>query len=122
MKIKKIRTSIPGYRPPTEDRVTIIRFSEADDEASVFTYNKALMKKLDWLSEDRPDEVHIMDAQSINGVENREYLIPKRWVKVTTARSMTEMSLAEKAEKMRQYRLQKTAQKSEEALRTIQEA
>ena len=89
MKVREVKTSIPGYKPSREERETIIRFTEADYEASVYTYNPALIRKLDDLAETRPEEVHCMDAQSINGVENRDYLVPRNWVKVIASRILS---------------------------------
>ena len=40
------------------ERETIILFSDADDTASVFTYDRRLIKKLDALCRKCPEEVH----------------------------------------------------------------
>ena len=101
MKIRQIKTSVPGYKPSREERETIIRFSEADTEASVFTFNPALIRKLDALVEQRPDEVNCMEANSINGVENREYLIPKGWVKVNPSRILSDEQRKQIAERFK---------------------
>ena len=101
MKVKQVKTSIPGYKPSREERETIIRYTEADSEASVYTFNPSLIKKLDALAESRPEEVHCMDAQSINGVENRDYLIPRNWVKVNASRALSDSERERLAEHMR---------------------
>lgn len=112
MKIRQIKTSVPGYKPSREERETIIRFSEADLEASVFTFNPALIRKLDALVEQRPDEVNCMEANSINGVESREYLVPKGWVKVNPSRILSKEERAIKSERMKAVRMKILASKS----------
>ena len=103
MKVKQVKTSIPGYKPSREERETIIRYTEADSEASVYTFNPSLIKKLDALAESRPAEVHCMDAQSINGVENRDYLVPRNWVKVNATRILSDAEKARSSELGRMY-------------------
>ena len=109
MEVKQVKTSIPGYRPSLEERETIIRFSEGDVEASVYTFNPALIRKLDRLAEERPEEVHCMDASSINGVENRDYLVPRSWVKVIAPRVLSAESKAALAEQMKLINSRKLA-------------
>ena len=74
------------------EKETIINFNEAEKVASVYTHNKALKRKLAALTEQYPDECIIMstnhDAMGI------EYIVPKRWIKVSPPRKTSESQLA----------------------------
>lgn len=98
MKIKQVKTSVSGYRPSLEERETIIRFNELDSYASVYTFNPALIRKLDKLVEDRASEATCISAEDINGVQNREYSIPRKWVKVNASRILSEEERARLSE------------------------
>lgn len=88
--VKEIKTTIPGYRPILEERETIITFNETQEPAEVFTHNPAMIRKLDALTDQRPEEVTCCRAETINGVELREYRVPKKWVKVNASRILSE--------------------------------
>lgn len=108
MEIKQIKTSVPGYRPSLEERETIIIFNEADASARVYTHNPALIRKIDKLAEDRAGEAVCVEAEDINGVQNREYVIPKKWVRVNAPRVLSEETKAKYAERLRLAKLQKS--------------
>ena len=95
--VTEVSTTVPGYRPVLEERETIITFDESNAPAAIFTYNPAFIRKLDKLFEERPDDVSFIRAESINGVELREYHVPKKWIKVNASRILTE-------EQKQQYR------------------
>ena len=99
MEVKQVKTSIPGYRPSPEERETIIRFNEANPYASVYTFNPALIRKLDKLVEDRASEMTCIDAENINGVQARGYAVPKKWVKVNASRILSEEERARLSER-----------------------
>lgn len=40
------------------EQETIINFNEADSTASVYTHNRALIRQLDKLAEERPGDCH----------------------------------------------------------------
>lgn len=88
--VKQITTSIPGYRPVLEERETIITFDETQAPAAVYTFNPALIRKLDDLTDARSEEIKCIRAESINGVECREYELPKKWLKVNASRILDE--------------------------------
>lgn len=91
IEVKAVETSIPGSTPTREERETIIIYNEVPNEpATVFTYNPALIRKLDALTEERAEEVQCTRAESINGVQLREYTLPKKWVKINPSRILTE--------------------------------
>ena len=66
---------------------TIIDFNEAEAEANVYTHNAALCRKLEALADQRPEEVKRGRVFKNGG---REYVIPKRWVKVNAGPILTE--------------------------------
>lgn len=91
IEVKQITTPLTGSTPTREERETVIVFNELPEEpATVFTYNPALIRKLDALTEERAEEVQCTRAESINGVQLREYTLPKKWVKINPSRILTE--------------------------------
>lgn len=62
------------------ERETIILFNETTAPAEVFTYNKRMIKKLEKLSKEFPDEFkQIKD----NGAGGLTYQVPKRRVLIS---------------------------------------
>ena len=66
------------------EQETIINFNEADSTASVYTHNKALIRKLDKLAQERPEDCSV-DRVSHDGAAT-DYAIPKAWVKIRPPR------------------------------------
>ena len=62
------------------ERETIILFSDADDTASVYTYDRRLIKKLDALCRKCPAEVHEEKRRSSTGAKS--YIVPKSCVSI----------------------------------------
>lgn len=81
-----------------EERETIITFNEKDPTASVYTMNGALIRKLDSLTQSRPD-----DARRIKTYPDgaQEYEVPKKWVKVQPPRGYSEEQRAVMAARLR---------------------
>ena len=77
------------YRLTAPERETIISTTEADDEFNVFTYNLPLIRKLERLRQERPEEVTFVKENSFGG---REYTVPKNYVKISppVKRNLTE--------------------------------
>ena len=98
--IKEIKTTPAGYRPTLEERETIITFNETQEPAEVLTYNAALIRKLDALTEQKPEEVICCRAESINGVQLREYRIPRKWLRVNPTKQLSEEQRQQLAERM----------------------
>lgn len=69
------------------EQETIINFNEAEPTATIYTHNGALKRKLETLADQRPTEAKRGRAFSDGG---REYIVPKRWVKVNASRILTE--------------------------------
>lgn len=70
------------------ERETIINFNEADSTASVYTHNKALIRKLDKLAQERPSDCH-REKTSHEG-KAVDFSIPKGWIKIKPPRVASE--------------------------------
>lgn len=70
------------------EQETIILFNEAEKTASVYTHNRAFLRKLEKLAEDRPDDCRLKRKDP----ENRaaEYIVPKKWIKINAPRCLTD--------------------------------
>ena len=69
------------------EQETIINFNEAEPTATIYTHNAALIRKLEALADSRPDEAKRERSFPDGG---REYIIPKRGMKVNASRILTE--------------------------------
>lgn len=72
---------------PKEERETIITYNEAEPVASVYTMNGALIRKLEGLTESRPDEARRVKNHP-DGAQ--EYEVPKKWIRVQPSRVLTD--------------------------------
>lgn len=70
------------------EQETIINFNEAEATASVYTYNQALQRKLKRLAQERPQECVLDKARNYSG--ELVCTIPKRWVRITPTRILSE--------------------------------
>lgn len=61
------------------ERETIILFSDADDTASVYTFDRRLIKKLESLCKKCPDEVC---EKAPSGFGARNFVVPKACVSI----------------------------------------
>ena len=68
------------------EKETIIQFNEADQTASVYTYNNALKRQLSALCEMQPEQVHCTED---NGCGALTFLLPKKWLKITPPRVLS---------------------------------
>lgn len=62
------------------ERETVILFNEAEQTASVYTFNPALQRQLGGLCSERPEAAKLMFEDNPDGV--KEYSVPKSWVKI----------------------------------------
>ena len=69
------------------ERETILNFNEAERDASVYTHNLALKRKLEQLARERPDDCRLV--RTIHDGEAVEYMIPKSWIRVKPPRIQT---------------------------------
>lgn len=74
------------------ERETIITYNEAESEASVYTHNKALRRRLDELARQRPEDCQV-DRVGHEGAAV-DYTIPKAWVKIRPPRVASEAQKA----------------------------
>lgn len=74
------------------EQETVINFNEADSTASVYTHNRALIRKLDKLAQERPGDCH-REKTSHDG-KAVDYSIPKAWVKIRPTRIASEAQKA----------------------------
>ena len=82
------------------EQETIIIFNEQDKTVSVSTYNAVLVRKLEKLCREKPDECQKRQRQ--NGVD--EYIVPKKWIKVNPPRQMSAEAKAKAAEQLNKLR------------------
>lgn len=68
------------------EQETIINYNQGEAEATVFTYDKALIRKLERLREKNP-AVELLREEKTGA---REYRFPKRWLKVVPPRNLSE--------------------------------
>lgn len=67
---------------------TTINYNEAEKTAEVYTHNKALIRKLERLEQERPEECRL--EKTSRGGAAVQYIIPKKWVRITPTRVMSE--------------------------------
>lgn len=91
---------------PLEERETIITFNEKNSTASVYTMNGALIRKLDSLTQSRPDDAR---RAKIYPDGAQEYEVPKKWVKVNVGLILTPEDRERRSERGRANRLAQLA-------------
>lgn len=78
------------------EQETVITYNEEEKTASVYTHNKALLRRLDKLAQERPDECRIEKARP----DAADYIIPKAWVRIRPPRRMSPEQKARCAERL----------------------
>lgn len=91
------------------EQETIINFNEAESTATVYTHNGALVRKLEGLADQRPDDVQRGRTFPDGG---REYIVPKRWVKVNAGPVLTEEERERRRERAKATRKAQLARNS----------
>ena len=81
------------------EQETIINYNNEEKTASVFTYDKSLIRKLDKRLAESSDIKLIR-----RGEDFAEYSLPKKWIKVSFPRQYSDEQRAEMAERMRAAR------------------
>lgn len=84
-----------------QEQETVINFNEAESDAIVYTHNGALIRKLERLLAERPEQVRRGKSYTDGGME---YIIPKRWVKVNAGPILTEEERSRRSERARATR------------------
>lgn len=94
-----------------EERETIIRWDETPKgKATLFTYNESLIRKLDSYMTNNPEDVTCIRRDKVESLESATYLIPKRWVKISPPRKMSEENRLKQAERMRAMQAKRKAE------------
>ena len=92
------------------EQETIISFNEDEKIASVYTYNKAMIKKLDNVCLKFPDLFQV-DKEDLYGKHlSKTYKIPKKYISVRMPKSLSDeqkIASAEKAKNMRKAKMLK---------------
>lgn len=70
------------------EQETIINYNEEEKTASIYTHNRALRRKLDRLTQERPEDCR--PGPTAREGQAAEYIVPKAWVKVTPTRIIGE--------------------------------
>lgn len=81
------------------EQETIINYNNEEKTASIFTYDKSLIRKLDKRLAEMSDMKLIR-----RGEDFAEYSLPKKWIKVAFPRQYSDEQRAEMAERMRAAR------------------
>lgn len=81
------------------EQETIINYNNEEKTASIFTYDKSLIRKLDKRLAEMSDMKLIR-----RGEDFAEYSLPKKWIKVAFPRQYSDEQRAEMAERMKAAR------------------
>ena len=81
------------------EQETIINYNNEEKLAYISTYDKSLMRKLDSRIADNPDIKLVKQTE-----DYAEYTLPKKWIKVSFPRQLSDEQRAEMAERMRAAR------------------
>ena len=84
------------------EQETVITFNEAEPNATVYTYNGKLKRRLAVAFHDRPEEI-TLEHQDMTGAV--QYSVPKKWVKVNPGRILTAEQMEELKERGRKLKL-----------------
>lgn len=81
------------------EQETIINYNNEEKTASIFTYDKSLIRKLDKRLAEMSDMKLIR-----RGEDFAEHSLPKKWIKVAFPRQYSDEQRAEMAERMKAAR------------------
>ena len=70
------------------EQETIINYNEVDSTASIYTHNRALIRKLDKFAQERPGDCH-RQKTSHDG-KAVDFSIPKGWIRIYPPRTVGE--------------------------------
>ena len=69
------------------EQETVINFNEGEERAIIDTFNGRLIRKLESISKQRPEDIEVLRAPGENGAA---YSFPKSWIKINTPRVMSD--------------------------------
>lgn len=79
------------------EQETIFTYNEEEQTAGIYTHNKALLRKLDRLAQERPEECRLEkvshDGQAV------DYIIPKAWIRVHPPRMAAPLTEEQKQQR-----------------------
>ena len=75
-----------------EEQETIIIFDELGENASVYTYNSRLQKRLRELQGERPQAVVCNAIHQETGKHSERWEVPKDWIKINPKRASAPLS------------------------------
>lgn len=84
------------------EQETIINFNEGEKEASVYTHNGPMRRRLEQLAQDRPEECRLFKTS--HGGRAVEYIVPKSWLRINPPRVAA--ALTEEQKRQRREQLQ----------------
>lgn len=79
------------------EQETIINYNQEDKTATCYTYDKALIRKLDQLCQTRQGITLVRERDGA-----KEYSFPKKWVKVFAPKELSDEQRLKMAEKARE--------------------
>ena len=82
----------------------VIEWYSGEKTASVTAWNGSLKNKILKLANERPDEVQILAENEDGSILAH---VPKKWVRITPSRKLTEEQREANAERLRDFRLNK---------------
>lgn len=68
------------------EQETIINYNQGEAGATIFTYSKSLISRVEKLRKRLPDEVALLREEKTGA---REYRVPKSWIKLNPERKLT---------------------------------
>lgn len=77
------------------ERETVINYNNEESTAIVYTHHKALQNKLNKLVGSNPNITVVRQDE-----ESATYIVPKKWIKVSPPRQMTEEQKTALAERL----------------------
>ncbi len=90
------------------ERETAIGFDDSITHASITTFNRAIMRKIDGYCEEFPEIYKVEQEYIFDGVlEGKEYSCPKEYVTFRKPRKMTEKQKEAASKRMKKYHKEK---------------
>lgn len=90
------------YKLNNFEKETSILYTEAESTAEICTYNKALASRLEKLAVEYPDEC--VECNRFGRDDLCKYIVPKKWIKVSPPKKMSEEQRQAAAERLKKYR------------------
>lgn len=79
------------------ERETILNFNEGDRDASVYTHNRPMMRKLEKLAKDHPGECRLY--KTTHDGQAKEFYVPKSWIRIIPPRKSVVLTKEQKQQR-----------------------